>query len=198
LTRSTLNHLTVVMLLVVLSVFAPGCGADSVPEPRSSVDRNLWNTAWDEASESQRVALRDGELTFAEYETAALRAVQCIDDAGMQGEANLEPKSRTYAIGARWQSSGDRESDEKKSAEADACYAEHWNGINQAWAAQNQPSEQELYDARQALAQCLRDAGLDVPAPATSEDLLAFRESGAYFACAQQAAEEYGIPNFGG
>jgi hypothetical protein len=64
------------MLLGLVATAVMACTDDgSVPEPARNVDRNLWNTAWDEATDSQRAVLKDGALTFAEYEAAALRTV---------------------------------------------------------------------------------------------------------------------------
>jgi hypothetical protein len=162
------------------------------------VDSNLWHTAWDESTEEQREALSDGELTFAEYEAAATRTVRCLGDAGLQGEAVLDHNSQTYALGARWQSSGDRADDEEKRAATERCYANHWNGISQAWTAQSTPTESEIDAARQAMAQCMREGGLDVPVPASSQDILRHQAHEVYAACARRIAEEHGLPNFGG
>jgi hypothetical protein len=162
------------------------------------VDSNLWEAAWHEATAEQREALKDGELSFAEYEAAAAQTVQCMEDAGLEGEAKLDQQSRSYAIGARWQSSGDRAADKEKETASDNCYAQFWNGVSQAWAAENQPTESVLNAARQALAQCLRDAGLDVPVAASSEDIAAVSHEASFAPCSQETSQEYGIPNFGG
>ncbi len=185
------------MILVGGVYLACGTG-DEAPVPKVPADQNLWRAAWDIATAEQRVALRDGQLTFTEYEAAALVTKKCIDDGGMQGEAVLNKASRTYEVAARWQSAGSRELDEPKRIESDRCYAEHWSGISQAWSAQSQPTQDQLYDARQALARCLRDAGHDVPDPAETADVQAFRTTDVFLRCAIAASETYGIPNFGG
>lgn len=186
-------------LVVALVAGVMGCSSQDPPEPVDTSDRNLWNTAWSEATSSQRAALQDGELTFPEYESAALRTVQCINDAGgMRGEAKFDRASSSYTLGARWESSGSTDDDRRKQEESDACYAEHWNGINQAWAAANQPSEQELIDARAALGDCLRTAGIDIPSPPSEQDIQERRGTAGFFSCLTQVQEEFGIPNFGG
>jgi hypothetical protein len=197
--------------LLALIVAATACGSDrdpGPPRPKSGFEP-LWAVAWEEASDSQREAMADGEVTFAEYEAAALRAVQCIDeiDGVVRGEARYSEHTRTYELGARYSlPPGERitidnmnESPYRERGEkTDACYREHWNGINNAWAAQNQPSEQELFAARQALAACLREAGIDVPDPASQEDFAGLERTESYFPCVERIEEEFGIPGFGG
>jgi hypothetical protein len=185
-------------VLATLLGAAVACDRNSAPDPTSRVDRHLWSTAWEQATESQRAALKDGELTFAEYEAAALRTVQCVNEKGMAGEAIFRPASRTYEVGARWQSTGDVALNEQNRQESDACYAEHWNGISQAWSAQNQPSEQTLQEARKALADCLREAGLELPEPPGDGDFAEHRASAAFPVCVRKTQEEFGLPNFGG
>jgi hypothetical protein len=132
------------VVLLTLVVWLTACGDDdSIPQAQLPVDSNLWNAAWEIANDSQRRALRDGELSFAEYESAALRTAECLDEAGVRGAARLEPSSQTYHLSARWQSTGDPARDDALRAATDRCSEEHWDGINQAWLAQDQPSEQE-------------------------------------------------------
>jgi hypothetical protein len=168
------------------------------PTPTSPVDANLWNTAWEMASDSQRPAFKDGVVTFDEYEAAALSTVQCLNDSGLQGEAPFDEHTRVYGVGARWQSSGSREDDKKKQAAAAACYAEHWNAISQGWSAQNQPTERVLQQARSALGTCLRNAGLSVPDPPATQDFEPYRKTEAFAACARQVQDEFGLPHFAG
>jgi hypothetical protein len=168
------------------------------PTPKVTVDANLWKAAWEIASDSQRPALEDGVVTFDEYEAAALRTVQCINEGGMQGEAPFDEHTRVYVVGARWRSSGSREGDQQKQAAVAACDAEHWNAISQAWSAQNQPTEQVLQQARSALGTCLRNAGLSVPDAPAPQDFEPYRKTEAFAACARQVQDEFGLPYFAG
>jgi hypothetical protein len=187
----------ILMELSILMTVFYGCNRDSTPEPQVAVDPFMWKSAWDEASESQREALRDGKLTFEEYEAAAFRAVQCVNESGeMQGEAKLD--GGTYSVGARWKSNGDRTRNERLRSESDACYREHWSGINQAWSAMNQPTETQLIAARAALAQCLREAGFELPDSPSTEDVQRHQSAEAFPRCLEKVQAESGIPNFGG
>lgn len=193
-------------IIVVFGILASACGSETAsgpPTPKAGLE-GLWNTAWEEASKSQREAMADGEVTFAEYEAAALRTVQCIDDIDgvVRGEARYNEHTRTYELGARYSlSPGERitidnmnESPYRERGEkTDACYREHWNGINNAWSAQSQPSEQQLNDATQALAQCLHDAGVEIPEAAGPEDLAGTERHAAYVPCVERIEQEFGI-----
>jgi hypothetical protein len=70
--------------------------------------------------------------------------------------------------------------------------------VHQAWTAQYAPSEQQINEARQALAQCLRDAGVDVPDPASQQDFAGLESHEAFFRCVERTSEEFGIANFAG
>lgn len=187
-------------------VLTAACGREvNQPKPVSG-NETLWNVGWEMADDEQREAMADGEVTFAEYEAAALRAVQCVDEINgeIYGEARYDERTHTYQVAARQPppASGQidlNSPDQVRMAKAtDACWKSHWNGINNAWAAQNQPTEQEMFDARQALAACLREAGIEVPDPASQEDFAGLERTESYFPCVKRIEQEFGIPGFGG
>ena len=185
-----------VLLAAVMILLTASCGSASMPPRAKSAEPNLWAWAWEAASPSQRRAMEDGEVTFAEYEAAALRAVQCINDIGdLAGEAVFDKSSNTYQVAARGRVGPDSD---KKRIQTDDCYKEHWNAINDAWGAQNQPSEKELADARTALAACLREAGLAIPDPASPADFAPHQSTAVFQTCAREVGEKFGLPNFGG
>jgi len=187
---------------VTLLITFSACGGESSPPQVRRGNQEIWSWAWQTATESQREAMADGEITFDEYEAAALRAVQCITERGdMRAEALYDADTKTYQLAMRMDyppGSVDRSYIEKKVAEADECYREHWNGINDAWSAQNQPSEQELAAARSAFASCLRESGLEVPDSPGPGDLEPFLGTEEYLACARRIQAEFGLPGFGG
>lgn len=192
--------LAIAALYPVITACGGGGHGDDVPVPKASVDVMLWKFAWESASPEQRKALADGELTFAEYESAALATVQCINDAGMQGEATLNQKTGVYSVGARWHSEGgpDAPVNVKNREASDACYAGHWNAINQAWSAARQPSKEELVRARAALGACLRENGADVPENPSSDDFARYRSMPSFITCAQRVQDEFGLAYFAG
>ncbi len=204
-TRINMKHRYLVLCAiaafsVLISACDGGSSSGDVPVPKASVDAMLWKYAWEIGSASQRAALADGELTFAEYEAAAMATVQCIDDAGMQGEAKLDPKTGVYSLGARWQSDAvpDAAENGKRQEATDACYKDHWNAINQAWSAARQPSEADLARARAALGACLRENGADVPENPSSDDFAPYRSMPAFITCAQRVQDEFGLAYFAG
>ncbi|MCA9823842.1 MAG: hypothetical protein KC479_00250 [Dehalococcoidia bacterium] len=145
-------------------------------------------------------------MSFSEYEAAALRTVACINEigGGVYGEAKFNERTGEFELAARRDAQPgqrlDPRSDEsqRQRDETDECYREHWNGVHQAWAAQYAPSEEEINEARQALAQCLREAGVDIPDPASQQDFAGLETHEAFFPCVERISDEYGIANFAG
>ena len=186
--------------MAVTGMAVMSCTGPAEAPPPQGANETLWDVAWSMATEEQREAMDDGVVTFAEYEAAALRVVQCIDEIGgdIHGEAPYNERTQRFELAARGRLASDPAEEERRTRETAACYEQYWNGINQAWGSQNQPTEQELHEARQAFAQCLRDAGVSVPDPASQEDFAGLEQQEAFVPCAERIGEEYGIPYFGG
>jgi predicted dehydrogenase len=143
----------------------------------------------------QEAALADGVVTFAEYERAMLATIECLRDGGVEvTDATPVPGDRlTFEF-----YSGDDDREAVRAAYQD-CYERFAVAIDRAWATANAPTEEELQEARQALAECLRDAGEDVPEQPALEDFVRLQQTAEAFGrCSQAISEEFGIPNFAG
>lgn len=57
------------------------------PVPDLTIDPDVLSTLVPSASEYQRIIMKDGVITFAEYERAAFDAVRCVDNAGAKAIA---------------------------------------------------------------------------------------------------------------
>jgi hypothetical protein len=137
----------------------------------------------------------DGSVSFEEYERSALDYVACLESAGFEVEATLRFRGRYYDIVAR-------------SAEIPVqAMQDDWNTcaaqfslILDIWSLQNQPSEEELQAARMALAECLRERGLEISDKPTPEELGSLARSGrpGVAQCSVDVAETFGLPGFAG
>ena len=117
----------------------------------------------------QREILADGVVTFAEYERAVFRTVQCIRELGYHVDG---PK-----LGARgvfyeyWVTVGPAGSEATSEAQ-DRCDAEYLAWVDFAWAKENELTGAELEAELERLGTCLREAGVEVPAEATVDDFI--------------------------
>jgi hypothetical protein len=150
-----------------------------------------------ELSDFQKDILKDGVLTFAEYETAVLSLVDCAQRAGISLAEPVRISKRdtylysfTYPLASR---AGAEDS-------ILSCRQTYTDYLEQFWAEFTAPSEEELQRARDELARCLRDRGIEVPKPASPEDFGQFRSHPTpdFFECAQQTSDTFGLPGFSG
>jgi hypothetical protein len=134
-------------------------------------------------------------VTFSEYEAATLATIECLREQG------VEVSGATPSAGNRLTFeffTGDAPLAEVR-ASYQECYEEFAIEVDRAWADANRRTEEELQMARRALADCLRDAGEEVPENPTTEDFVTLQQTAASFGdCSQRVGDEYGIPNFGG
>lgn len=140
--------------------------------------------------------LADGSVTFQEYEESVFKTVACIRAAGI---AVPDPELRFQRKYYRYDFAIPGESSDELFPLVDGCL-EKWRPIEDAWYMENQPTENDLQKARQLLIQCLRREGIEIQDDATEEtlQLLAGSASSAFVACAQETAEQAGIPGYAG
>lgn len=179
-------------LLVALSfsvlLLAPACGGQEHNEP---VPPDLAE-ALRGTSEFQRERLQDGKLTYEEYESAVLATVQCLRDRGVV--ISVEPRRASgNLLQFAWASTA--ETDAAGWPAYESCYREHQALIDLLWSQQNQPSEETVQRARAALADCLREAGEDLPENPASADFrrLAIAGHPAVFACQHKITTEFDL-----
>ncbi len=185
------------LLLLVPFLLVAACTGDAQDEPTphgviSDVALEQFRSETDNPRHLEMLA--DGHISFAEYEEAVLAYVACATGRGIDVHVELRFQGKHFEIRATYP--GDRA--EELSALNDECFLREIGPIRPAWGLQNQPTEQELQQARAALAACLRDAGVDVPEDATSDDFANLPLTRTFAQCAERIGEEFGILGFGG
>jgi hypothetical protein len=149
----------------------------------------------DEGTAEQRAAVADGVVTFEEYERSALAYISCLESAGFSVDGTLRFRGRYYDIVA--QTAG-TQTVEMQEAWSDC--AQEFALILDVWSVQNQPSEAELQAARRALAECLREHGIEVGDPPSGEELGILAQAGrpGFARCSVEVSETFGLPGFAG
>lgn len=143
-------------------------------------------------SEQQSAALRDGRVTFQEYEAGVLAAVRCLADAGLAPTTpELRSGGRLYAFTFAVPVGQD-----DLLQRADACLAAHLQGVQAAWTFANQPTGQELAQARMLFLQCLRDAGIGVPEVPDARYFLGIGTLPAFEQCRARVQEDLGLISY--
>ena len=144
------------------------------------------------ASESQRKVLKDGHVSWDEYEAATLATVECLRTRGVK--IGVEPhRIPGQRIEFAWTSSTDEESASSASV-YDECYREYQSLVDTVWTYQTLVPESRQNEARDTLVQCLRDTGVDLsPEPSRDELRIIARENPVFGTCRQAVSEEFDI-----
>ena len=183
------------LLLALITVLGAACGGATT----STGETVTLEEALRSSTAFQREVLSDGKLDYAEYESAVLATMSCLRNAGVEivdGPTRAPGERLNFVFkGGPTREDADRVNDVYQ-----RCYREYQDIVDIVWAQQHQPTEVELNEARQALARCLREAGVAVPDPAASEDLGAIARGGNphFGPCSARISEQYDIPDFGG
>lgn len=168
------------------------------------------------ASSLERPIIDDGVISFAEYEAATFSAIRCFTERGFTIIPGDGPESGAQSAGPRLTRRGRYSYSPVSPAGFDAarfgaviadCKTPYAT-VEFLWATITSPTAQEVNEARQSLARCLRESGIEVPENASGLDLMtiAFPPDGRpepgkrrpefYSLCARQVAEEYDLPGF--
>jgi hypothetical protein len=145
------------------------------------------------ASVDQREILRDGIVSYAEYERAALAMANCVGEAGIRF---LKPP-RANALG-QYAFTVIYQPDQRESGPAayEECDRKFWREINQAWVHYRAPNEdQVLQSARDDLAHCLRPGGADIPEHPSAADFQEFKQQPtlAFLECLQTVQQSHNL-----
>jgi hypothetical protein len=146
------------VLLVVLGLTACGSGTPSGQGELPAYVESYMASATD----FQRAAIEDGTVTAAEYEAAVLATLQCAEEQGIlhstpvltQGGVSA-PKWR-YVLGP-WPEDQDAEFQ----SAFDQCFDDYQSVVVGVWVQQEGPTGEELIDAQERIAQCMRERGLE-------------------------------------
>jgi hypothetical protein len=151
--------------------------------------------------ESQIEVLQADEVTFAQYQGAIGRSLDCMQDAGMQVVTNDVIRQNgkdlvSYAVAA-----GTLADSEAVDVQ-DECYARYARYVDEFW--QMSTPEALAYEERRAdalrdpLAECLTGYGVDVPADASFRDLLVLDAQHAQVQQDQSCYDDLGISTWEG
>lgn len=169
-------------------------------------------------SDYQRAILDDGEVTFDEYERATFDAIACMRAAGIIVYAPLDPERPGFRDGPALNKQGQyqyfpapaSENADYVQFEADKqrCDGEYTSTVSYAWLRGTSLTYEDLQAARDAIAECLREAGYEVPEHPSGADMmrLAFPPNGQpapnqqppadYLACSTPVSELLGFRRY--
>ncbi len=157
--------------------------------------------------------IKDGVLTFGEYEQATFATIQCYEDAGFTVQS-ADPASGG-APGPRLTARGRYDYAPVSAPHADPrvgipmlnrCSDKYSSTINFLWAGKTAPTAKDAQDARDALGACLRDAGHDAPMHPSGSDFarIEYPPTGMptanqlppawYLDCARRIAVQFDLP----
>jgi hypothetical protein len=172
--RRPAQRLSLAMLLIA---GIAGCGGDTDEHADQLLPPLDVQQVTAQTTDFQRELLRDGELTFAEYEQAVLAALVCMEDAGLDVEGPFprdgDERFIDFRYGGEAQAGEDAESHAGRVNEIGfACMQEYLTDVSRIWESQHllTPEERELQ--RGHVIQCLRDGGLEVAVDASIEEVL--------------------------
>jgi hypothetical protein len=163
-----------------------------------------------QASPYQREILKDGTLSFAEYERSALEWASCIESAdatikwavisSTTGDLDITAgpvldKRGRFQYGFLYDPP--IAPHEKVIS---ACKTEFFDLIEFFWIEHVAPSAKDVADARSALAKCMLDSGEVLPEEPSAADFVTYRDhpTEAYTRCTREVSEEYALPGFVG
>lgn len=160
-------------------------------------------------SVSQAAILRDGKITFAEYESAVFGMPSCVKNAGTgisfaMIDANGEVQDVSGPVldtRGRYQYAFNYPSNiELNERVISTCKTEYLDRVEFFWAEHVAPTRRDIDDARAALAACMRAGGEMVPENASREDFVQYlqRPTPVYTVCARRISDEFALPGFGG
>ena len=140
-----------------------------------------------EGTESQAGYLADGDITAEEREAAFWDWVGCMESQGVE------------VIGYVLDPRGGEEVDVVSQLDADAendivfaCRAEHMTAVSVVYQMLHGPTEAELADEAERVADCMRDSGIEVPEGLTLIELMHFDSQAGY--CYHDVRQYTGTP----
>ncbi len=187
----------ILLLLFLFWTFLTSCDGGEQPIPTAqaerfaamSVDPATLALIRTQAKELQLGVVDDGILTFPEYERLFLGLQECLSKDGSQLEEVMLDAGGVYRFAVL----------SPPGADPSACLFENWEPLGPEWSLRHPPPATLLSAANEALAQCLRRAGVDIPAkkPGAAD----FQRLGGletwltqpYAGCSAQVSEEFGL-----
>jgi len=158
----------VVVVGVVLIVAAACTRTDGTTPPdlefqrqiQAARDREL-SAALTDAPPEQKEILRDGVVTFDEYERAVLATIACLRDAGVE-VIDIRPSDDGTSIDFTYGGVPDEGADALEEV-FNRCWDRHVSYVADLYSIQNARSPSETAEHVRQAARCMRAAGMEVP-----------------------------------
>jgi hypothetical protein len=141
--------------------------------------------------------MKDGRLTFSEYEQAFFAMVQCVEEAGLTVLETPQVSADEAYYLAIWYP--DRQSLDTGQPAADRCRLEDFEFVDRVWAQRDPGKYETIYaTALAGLAGCVRDRGLALPEQPELDDLHRYRDAfdPVYFQCLKTVQDADRLPGW--
>lgn len=156
------RRLAVVGILVSLAVSASCSGRDEqAAMPSWLLELNpAFGQGFGDVPESQVAVLRDGDLTFAEFEAATLASIQCMSAASFPPVGEVTYDEAAHRFDYRLNGGTTAESAARASQVMSDCIDEHVVLLGTLWMELHKPGESERQAVALATSDCLRELGV--------------------------------------
>lgn len=158
----------IVLALAAVSSACSGSDADS-----GGISVKEVNKLASDASDYQQEILKDGKVTYPEYEKAMNAERDCMIEKGYKpNELNLDRGMLVYSINIEDDNPDVvADLDSRLTAEQTACGEEYSSVVSWVWGQQDVPSDSEREEMKPKVYDCLRQAGLEIKDTASDDEL---------------------------
>lgn len=186
--NTRIYRLSIALLVGVLA----GCSASQASDDYPLTEDQVNEMVEIERTPAQEVFFDDGVITTAERERAFLNFVECaeVDGVTIRDWKLDEVGGDSFAVDdeedAVAEPDGPRSATNSEKVVQD-CRTEHYTAINVWWSYYHRRTGEELEAYVDSVADCLRNAGNDVPDGASEEQMETI-DHGAYISCSIEAS----------
>ena len=168
----------IVAIVTVMTAAACGQASPASTTPDEGIVGLLEEARRAGADPAQIAALEDVEVTFAEYESAMLRAFECIRASGIEVvELGIDDGEGFPLIDYAIAATAPGLSEDEVLDEADGCMTRFSRYVDMAWQVYSteatEANEARWQRVREPLLRCLANAGEQLPSDASRTDMLA-------------------------
>ena len=160
--------------LVITSLVLTAVTASSCSSTRSDLSEVLPAGVSEDVrrdvSEFQRTIVEDGTVDRSEYERAVLATIGCLEDSGVWvSDPAYDPSTEVYSFDF-----GGAENDQEAElmeATYDRCYKQYQDLVDEVWAIQHAPTQQEEQAFYGRILRCVAELGYDIDTDPTTDNL---------------------------
>lgn len=164
-----MRQVSLVFAVVAIAMLVAACSGGSAVDLKDLPD-GVSPAVLIDISEFQQQLLSDGEVTFSEYEEAVFATMRCLTRAGIWvSDPMLDAAGSSYRFdfgGAYTEAEG-----EEMENTYEKCYREFQDAVDEVWAIQNGPSEEEITVFYERVLECVRAKGFDIVIDAQQPNL---------------------------